>query len=94
MSTRACPSGESIVALAEGSLAAPEAERVADHAADCPSCFRALAAARAVASTPLPPGGFSLSPEELRALRPHGGEHPAAPLPRLPARRGLRAWFP
>ncbi|MCI0585605.1 MAG: hypothetical protein L0323_02035 [Planctomycetes bacterium] len=94
MTTQACPRGESIAALAEGTLPPPEAGGLADHAAECPSCFRALAAARAVATTPLPSRGFSLSPEDLRSLRASPGEIPAAPLPRVPERRRFPAWFP
>ncbi len=94
MTTQACPRGESIAALAEGTLLPPEAGRLADHAAECPSSFRALAAARAVAVTPLPSEGFSVSPEDLRSLRSSAGEVPAAPLQRFPARRRLPAWFP
>jgi anti-sigma factor RsiW len=94
MTTQACPRGESIAALAEGTLTPPEAGRLADHAAECPSCFRALAAARAVAATPLPSRDFSLSTEDLRSLRSSPDEIPAAPLPRVPARRRIPLWFP
>ena len=93
MTTQACPRGESIAALAEGTLPPPEAGRLADHAAECPSCFRALAAARAVAATPLPSRDFSLSPEDLRSIRSSRVGVPAAP-PSVSSRRRLPAWFP
>jgi hypothetical protein len=94
MSPHACPGGESIVALAEGTLVPPESERVADHAADCPACFRALSVARAVAATPLPSRGFPLSAEDLRSLRSSSGGVPEAPLPSIRSRRRFPAWFP
>lgn len=86
-SLRSCPPTAEIVALVEGTLKPPASEAIVDHAARCPSCFRALSAARAVGRWTAEVQPFDLSSRDLERLRT---------LAPVAAARvgGIRRWIP